>query len=134
MCIDYICKYTICGCIWDDSWERCADRKWCYQHTLVHMECEKMCDPCWLELYYQVTMEVFAGNERVSRLVDELLSFHAGGTKKKTPPQPRVCDAVPPGKRELEEVRVFERWILEEEAEMLRINGPPVVDYMMDSD
>ncbi|PKX98681.1 uncharacterized protein P174DRAFT_25316 [Aspergillus novofumigatus IBT 16806] len=48
MCIFYTRKYTLCGCIWDDSLSSCKYWGLCRRRRLmIQSEHEMMCGECW---------------------------------------------------------------------------------------
>ncbi|THC93435.1 hypothetical protein EYZ11_007094 [Aspergillus tanneri] len=47
MCYFWICKFTLCGCIWDEWFQNCGHGSWCYKKRLVQTKYDRsMCEEC----------------------------------------------------------------------------------------
>ncbi|CAI7638299.1 unnamed protein product [Penicillium glandicola] len=48
MCIYWICKYTLCGCIWDMDPSKCLDKRLCWGPRMITLESHTAtCGDCW---------------------------------------------------------------------------------------
>jgi hypothetical protein len=96
MCIVYLLKYTLCGCIWDDSLSRCKYWERCRRRKLLQREYEMMCCECW--------EDVTPGTKQETQVGDALQSAQDEGLKESMVRETecdlsRRCDPVALGKR-----------------------------------
>jgi hypothetical protein len=96
MCIVYTRKYTLCGCIWDDSLSGCKYWEWCRRRRLIQSEYETRCGEC--------SEKITPGTEQQRQVGDALQSAQDGGPKESMTRETecdlsRSCDPVVLGKR-----------------------------------
>ncbi|KAJ5542888.1 hypothetical protein N7535_005310 [Penicillium sp. DV-2018c] len=64
MCIFWICKYTLCGCIWDKGLSKCPDSRLCWGPRMVYLQSNTAtCRECWMRGDKRIAEETRPAND-----------------------------------------------------------------------